>query len=458
MELPPTEDSGDILAEHFHDQDNLDPEVQEKLEGHLKDWQGIILMPEGDGKSARLNEDTENLENGGRKSVTFLKASPRGKSLSIYFEKQCQVVLKVLKKKRKCFRSYEEFLFEPKETDAKKGNEAIHIGSRPFETKQSYIEFLDTYLAITFSKLLDSEHDLQGKNPLPLIGPFMKAIADEELQSASFAALNTAHHKHNLALFSSPPKRVLRSQSESTAAVETTKSSVTILGSPKLQKSKGLFRSVSSGDAVRKPYSSLLGRKYASEDGLDFIEQREAMAALGKNESQSKSNQNLTQLASRFSRSEEKLYREPSLDENVWSIDIDFGTKYNHLIKRLEWLNIWTSKHHSLEWSHLKSASLKPTIKVLIRPRFIVLSLWLLEHEYYPLPASRGKADNYGDITEIKQQTGSIHEDRVQTPTKFRSRRRTFDLHSSDEQAEELTDEEVEAEQVKSAYETLLQE
>lgn len=50
--------------------------------------QGIVLVPEADGKSVG---DSLDMDEEGRKSVTFLGASPRGKSLSVYFHKQCMV-------------------------------------------------------------------------------------------------------------------------------------------------------------------------------------------------------------------------------------------------------------------------------------------------------------------------------------------------------------------------------
>ena len=45
-------------------------------------------MPESDGRSVG---DSLDMDEEGRKSVTFLGASPRGKSLSVYFHKQCMV-------------------------------------------------------------------------------------------------------------------------------------------------------------------------------------------------------------------------------------------------------------------------------------------------------------------------------------------------------------------------------
>ena len=50
--------------------------------------QSIIIVPESDGRSVG---DSLDMDEDGRKSVTFLGASPRGKSLSVYFHKQCMV-------------------------------------------------------------------------------------------------------------------------------------------------------------------------------------------------------------------------------------------------------------------------------------------------------------------------------------------------------------------------------
>jgi hypothetical protein len=51
--LRPSEDIADILAEYFYDEENLDSEVQDKLNKIIQEWQGVTIEPEDDGKSTR---------------------------------------------------------------------------------------------------------------------------------------------------------------------------------------------------------------------------------------------------------------------------------------------------------------------------------------------------------------------------------------------------------------------
>ncbi|GFO20999.1 chromosome 5 open reading frame 42 [Plakobranchus ocellatus] len=56
--------------------------------GQARENAAHLAVPEADGRSVG---DSLDMEEEGHKSVTFLGASPRGKSLSVYFHKQCVV-------------------------------------------------------------------------------------------------------------------------------------------------------------------------------------------------------------------------------------------------------------------------------------------------------------------------------------------------------------------------------
>lgn len=136
--------------------------------------QSIIVKPEEDERPFRASQE-DVLD--GRKSVSFHGTSPRGESLSIYFYKQQQVARRVLKKKEKCFGAYEEFTFSQEEEPLK----MINIGSRPFETKFSYFDFLDTFCAVSFSKVLDKLQSEDKISTSPLLKCLCKNMCKQEI-------------------------------------------------------------------------------------------------------------------------------------------------------------------------------------------------------------------------------------------------------------------------------------
>ena len=390
LELPPTEDMADILAEHFYIAESLDPEVQEKLERVLSDWKSIEIHPEDDGKSARLdeqpNDDEKNDEDGDdvRKSVTFYDASPRAKTLSVYYHKQCEVVQKVLKKKRKCFGYYEEFVFSDQQTDENvvlnsiQNGGTIFIGSRPFETKQSYLEFLDRFYAISFTKLVEQESE-QSRNPVfPSLMPFSKLIREAEFEAFQNKNAETFQKKTPSIVLSSPRAKFVRSQSES--HVQEAGDPETVVSSN--QKNRGLFRSSSSGD-VQPPRGSYL-LKYQSEGSL-MVKNSPRNRSQRPGMSPTRATPNMTGMASRFFQSEDILYRELGESQEAhWVLNVNFGETYLSLQRLLDWLHHWCCKQHSLglHGKNEKDTALKPTMRIEVPTQLVVLSLWLLEHKY----------------------------------------------------------------------------
>ena len=390
LELPPTEDIADILAEHFYNSETLDPEVQEKLERVLSDWQSIEIHPEDDGKSARLDdqqngEDKDDDDEGDdvRKSVTFYDASPRSKTLSVYYHKQCDVVQKVLKKKRKCFGKYEEFVFSSQEVDENTHPNGIqpgeiNIGSRPFETKQSYLEFLDRFYSISFTRLVEEEAE-QSRNPIfPSLMPFSKMIREAEFDVFLKKNEEPFQRKPTSVVMSSPRAKFVRSQSES--QVQEASEPDTVVSTN--QKNRGLFRSSSSGD-VQPPRGSYL-LKYQSEGSL-LVKNSPRNRSQKPPTSPAKAVPNMTGMASRFFQSEDILYRELGDSQDVnWILDVNFGESYMSLQRLLDWLHHWCCKQHSLglHGKNEKDMALKPTMRIEVPTQLIVLSLWLLEHKY----------------------------------------------------------------------------
>lgn len=335
QDLPDDEDTADILAEYFYDSENLDPDVQDKLHNFLSRWQSIVTKPEDDGKSAKPSDSIEEDENDGRKSVTFLHSSPRGQILSVYFQKQCDTVIKVISKKKKVFGGYEEFMYDRsgkvnktdslKERKRSNGNSyGVKVGSRPFETKMSYVEFLDNFFDISFSEVKNYEN-VKGRNYLPLLklGPFVDEICAQQFQE-------------------------LR---ERTGRDTQKRQSLVIMTTPRKTDSTGL----------NSPY---------------------------------RGGENVTGLVSKFSKSEDVLYKD-SFQENVakWSLNINFGTKYLHLQDTLDWISSWGRRHHALGLRGDTDSELKPSMKIDVPPTLVVLSLWLLENKYLP-PKNGSKSKN----------------------------------------------------------------
>ena len=414
LELPPTEDIADILAEHFYMAENLDPEVQEKLERVLSNWTSIEIPPEDDGKSARLdelqNDEEKNNEDEGddvRKSVTFYDASPRTKTLSIYYNKQCDIVQKVLKKKCKCFGQYEEFVFSSQQTDENsiRNGGSIFIGSRPFETKQSYLEFLDRFYAISFTRLVEQESE-QSRNPIfPNLMPFAKLIRDNEFETFLKKNEETFQKKPASIVLSSPRAKFIRSQSES--HVQDTAEPDTVVSTN--QKNRGLFRSSSSGDVQPPRGSNLL--KYRSEGSL-MVKNSPRNRTQRPGMSSTRATPNMTGLASRFFQSEDVLYRELSESQEAhWILDVNFGESYLSLQQLLDWLHHWCCKQHSLglHGKNEKDMALKPTMRIEVPTQLVILSLWLLEHKY----SKTKKKNAAGNQTEVKEKNFNVAEENL---------------------------------------------
>lgn len=386
LELPATEDTADILAEHFYLAENFHPEVQEKLDRLLSNWQSVEIVPEDDGKSARpedgedvrqsadIDEDDDD-DGSVRKSVTFYQASPRAKTLSVYYYKQCEVVQKVLSKKRKFYGQYDEFVFSAEvenENTLQSGMnsaEGIYIGSRPFETKQSYLEFLDRFYAICFTKIVEKESE-SGKSTLyPMLMPFAKTIREAAFEAFLIKYEETYQKKPSSVVMASPRAKFYRSQSESHVS-----DAYTAKNNPTFARGRSLFRSNSS-DNVPPRIS-----RFESEGSL-FTKNSPRGSRDGP-PSSSRMKPNMTGMASRFYQSEDVLYRDLGESQEAhWILDVNFGQRYLALQHLLNYLNHWASKQHSLGL-HGKDIALKPTMRIEVPVQLVVLGLWLLENKY----------------------------------------------------------------------------
>ncbi|CAL1547193.1 unnamed protein product [Lymnaea stagnalis] len=409
LDLPATEDTANILAEHMYDLENLHPEVQERLDRMLKSWQGIILRQAADGRSVgdNLNMDVE-----GRKSVTFLAASPRGMSLSVYFHKQCMVMDKVIKKKSQCFGSFEEFVFT--ESHAKPKKNKLNIGSLPFETKKSYIEFLDTFVAVSFSKVFDMMEGMDKIYSLPMLQVFAKDIVDHEITFFVQRAGYSAQKKNqSLVIFSGASQTLARAASEerlsgrpkskerSVPGRTTSKEVFSSSGEMKHKKVNvtrpvGLFRGKSMIDApVVKSHAAV--RRFESEPSLDDLDMNYFVGSQVSHDHAAGSRQNLSSLASRFGHSVEDVRRNSHAREQErtsWSLTVNFGKKYKVLHQLVEWLEVWSNKSHALGIPDKEEIlDIQAKMRIRIPAQLIILSLWLLENKYSKTAEDEVKMD-----------------------------------------------------------------
>lgn len=403
LELPTSEDTADILAEHFGDPENLDADVQEKLERLLSDWQGISIIPEDDGKSAKLAQD--DLEDGDiRKSVTFFQASPRGEMLSVYFHKQCEVISKVFRKRGKVFGQYHPFVFSSDESADTVFSEDCKIGSRPYETRQSFFEFLARFFDLSFTKLSERESQSNSSNSLPLLRVFSKEVSSEELRKHAARKAESVGEKRSLVVVASPRLKVSRTHSDSYILAPSGGPA------PSNPKHKGLFRSVSSGNAGYNQHATELSFHQSKHDDVVVYDSECALQPIHEDgspglpivdrspTSPKRGKSNMTGLASKFSQSEEVLYRNQiSTDEPAAVLDVDFGDKYQPVVKLLDWLGIWCKKRHRLHLHKGESSDQHPIMKLDIPAQLVILSLWLLEKKYTG-SSGRGSTVPYTDL------------------------------------------------------------
>ena len=102
-----------------------------------------------------------------------------------------------MKKKSKCFGSYQEFVFTETGKNGRESKKSkLDIGSRPFETKSSYMAFLDTFVSISFTKVLEKMEEKGKDASLPFLRVFAKDIVDREMAFYVQRVSGPAHRKH----------------------------------------------------------------------------------------------------------------------------------------------------------------------------------------------------------------------------------------------------------------------
>nr|KAG5702204.1 hypothetical protein BaRGS_033916 [Batillaria attramentaria] len=345
LELAPSVQVADLMAEFFHDNTNIHPELQERLDKILAQWQSIIVKPEEDGRSVRNSQESFD----GRKSVTFHDASPRGESLSVYFLKQQQVIKRVLKKKHKVLGFYQEFVFERGVELPRK----LSIGSQPCETKVSYFDFLDMFCAISFSKILDKLQTKDKASSLPLLRCLCEDLVNQEMNFFVENVAAQAHKKQGLVILAG--------------------------GSEHYASHDDLAAEQRHARFAKKPAGLFRGRSI-----MDYSPERDHAAVMRETGEPSQHEPVYAHIQQKTSHRVVSP-RQPRLTEaaNQWQLTVNFGKRYTSLQQLLEWLEVWSNKRHGFGLGRQEAQlKLKPSMKLHIPAQLIVLSLWLLENKY----------------------------------------------------------------------------
>lgn len=189
-ELPTDAHTCSLLSLFFHDAESMDPEIQDKLQAVLKDWQGVFLDAAQTPRGTKI---------------------PRGTSMSFYFHKQSQRMEKYYRKKAKVFGEYEVFVFNSEESEEKEREECGKvsngincIGSRPFESTGAFLSFLDVFYAVSFHKLIDAEE--VSPLQMPLLSANSFKYRKKELTSFAHKAVTSLHKKQSTSDVPSSPQ------------------------------------------------------------------------------------------------------------------------------------------------------------------------------------------------------------------------------------------------------------
>lgn len=420
VELPANESTALIMVDHFYDFESLHPEIQEKLKVLQKEWQGVFL---GAAKGKQPQSPTD---------------SPRGMTLSVYFQRQARKMERLLSRKAKTFGHYETFQYDPgsSETEAPPAyvqNGITFVGSRPFESTEDYLKFLDMFYAVSFTKIVDAERASATGPEMPLLLQFAADIRTRELNSLPHRAITSLQKRQSLQENSVQSLGSPRQASAvSVPAVKKQKSKETGKLPPSPKRKIGLFRSrsltdVSAGKTKVRQASMSPVRERSSSDlnlsnvGIEDINGEPLVQAGNKPPSkpQKPKLERSTSVASgERAKSEQThpradplavLLLQAALLENM-----DFGDKYKELEQLLEWLTRWVDRNHSVVTApDARLTSTKASIKMKMIPRIIIYGLWQVEYNNDARMKRQGPSEPREDSKPIQKKK---KKDRVEVP------------------------------------------
>lgn len=360
VELPPTTEMARVMAEHFHDLDSHDPEIQDKVTHILNDWKGVMA---GDEKA--VPDDSSDIQ------------SARGVSLSVYYHSKAKTVNKLFRQRQRAFGHYEHFIFSETPKPSLEQNGMLHVGSRVFESTQEYLQFLDTLFAVSFHRLTEADSDKPVLSHLPLIVEFSPKIRARESRLLSRKDSMTGKKSagsgvkgQSVLVIQSPrdvPPMSPRRQVHP-------KTSTPLPKGP--SKKAGLFRSRSMSEVKNKIISVGLHHRSSSDEDV----------SVGGSPSRKSFRLDLEGIVDEEDVPEGDPLASPLVPQ--WKLDcMVFGKDYADIEQRLEWLNIWASKNHTLfpgaKGVDDAGGALRCAMKLRSSPRLITYALWLLENCHY---------------------------------------------------------------------------
>lgn len=376
LEMPTNARTAKTLAEHFPKPENLNPEIQDKLQAILKDWQANFLS----------DNVTGDAQTGMTMNLVYCEASADADGNT--------------ERRRAVFPDYDELVFRNPES-------SLEIGSRPFESCVEFAQFLEMFYDVCLGRTV--EEASHAKRRWPLLGEYSTEVRKRELNSLPKRVLSRATSEIisvEKPFQSQQPVPAKRKLHEVKMLVEV----------PKLhQRRVGLFRSLSTGDVSRRPegvitrsssvvsISSRMSEREAPVE-LDVLVPPDAVPELSRSlrkKAGRPSSANLNNNSSNVKPIAKDVKRATSLIERSgshrelealsaplvpsWMLErMEFGEGFNELERLTEWLSRWAGQTNAFSESSVLGVSTlgtqRPAILVRVTPKLLTYSLWLIDN------------------------------------------------------------------------------
>lgn len=320
-----------------------------------------------------------------------------------HYKQACEKYSKVVKWKRQVFGEYSEFVFD-EEGKPQGGVRQILLGSRPHESEEDFVLFLDDVFAICFSKQADEEAANQTAGATyPLLKTFAAQIQLQEIESDAHKAVTQFQRKevikHAREKLHKNTKRTAVLQIATPPALRKAAST----DSPTRPRPLGLFRSQSVTSLPRSLDTVESSSLFHDEISNIQTSTPRSKKKKGRKLRDYASMQNLAEVGEMsYSADVETSAGEDPLAVPIlepWMLDnFVFGERYSHMDNLLSWLYRWTTKHYPAlagldDGARLRHADGLPdgaplqrglsVIRLRLNPLLVLYSLWQLDYNYY---------------------------------------------------------------------------
>lgn len=371
IEMPASANTAKVLAKHFPNAENFDAEIQQKLQEIIKEWQGAFLRDDG---------------------------SSSGLTMNLVYCEEVSSIVQSIERKRNIFHEYNERVFVSLE-------KSLEIGSRPFETSVEYARFLGIFFDVCLGIALEAAS--HSKVSIPLLKEFYTDIRKRELREMPKR------------VFSRSSDDVVNSQRPLSAKWKFNAMKTLQVHVPSTDaRQVGLFRSMSTGDVNRVSDKKMIARsssvtfaRIEDESGfpLDIFdsnvisEYSGASRRKGQRLSSANRNNNSSNLRPNtrdFRRSvsvsgheslsggggsnrESDALAQPLVPN--WILEkMKFDLGFVELQRLVEWLLLWTGRRSAFSDDSLFNTSpshiQKPLMQVIVTPKLLIYSLWLIDN------------------------------------------------------------------------------